>query len=106
MDPWSSEGMALAKFERSRDAAQDAAEQERLALDKVLEVKKRIRAFALEHHGDDTFSDHPIPQSLHDELNIALEAITKAQQTKEAASVLAQQARSEFNQTVINATTE
>lgn len=103
MDPWSSEGMALAKFERSRDAAQEAAEQERAALGNVLNVKKRIRAFALEHSGDEAFSDHHIPTALHDELNVALEAVAKAQETKEAASELAQQARFEFNQAVLNA---
>ncbi|MFB9214922.1 BCCT family transporter [Vibrio sinaloensis] len=103
MDPWSSEGMALAKFERSRDAAQEAAEQERAALGNVLNVKKRIRAFALEHSGDEAFSDHHIPTALHDELNVALEAVAKAQEAKEAASELAQQARFEFNQAVLNA---
>ncbi len=103
MDPWSLEGMALARFERSRDAAQEAAEQERQALANVMKVKKRIRAFALEHDGEEAFSDHHLPKELQDELQSALDAVTKAQDAKEAASEQAQSARSEFNQVVLNA---
>lgn len=103
MDPWSLEGMALARFERSRDAAQEAAEQERQALANVMKVKKRIRAFALEHDGEEAFSDHHLPQELQDELQSALDAVAKAQDAKEAASEQAQTARSEFNQVVLNA---
>lgn len=105
MDPWSSEGMALARFERIRDLAQDAAESEREALANVMKVKKRIRAFALEHDGVEEFSDHHLPQELHDELQAALVAVSKAQDAKEAASTQAQQARIEFNQAVLNAAT-
>ncbi|CAK4067217.1 BCCT family transporter [Vibrio sp. 16] len=103
MDPWSLEGMALARFERSRDAAQEAAEQERQALANVMKVKKRIRAFALEHDGEEAFSGHHLPQELQDELQSALDAVAKAQDAKEAASEQAQTARSEFNQVVLNA---
>lgn len=105
MDPWSSEGMALARFERIRDLAQEAAESEREALANVMKVKKRIRAFALEHDGVEEFSDHHLPQELHDELQAALVAVSKAQDAKEAASTQAQQARIEFNQAVLNAAT-
>lgn len=103
MDPWSSEGMALARFERSRDAAQETAELEREALANVMKVKKRIRAFALEHDGEQEFSDHHLPQELQDELQSALDAVSKAQDAKVAASEQAQNARSEFNLAVINA---
>ncbi|WP_394127226.1 BCCT family transporter [Vibrio hepatarius] len=105
MDPWSSEGMALARFERSRDAAQEAAELEREALTKVISVKKRIRAFALEHSGDEEFSDHHLPQELQTELQIALDEVAKAQERKQEASEQTQLARGEFNQAVTNAAT-
>jgi len=103
MDPWSSEGMALARFESSRDAAQEAAELEREAMANVMKVKKRIRAFALEHNGEEEFSDHHLPQELQDDLQAALDAVSKAQDAKIAASEQAQQARSEFNQAVVAA---
>ena len=103
IDPWSSEGIALARFERYRDAAQDAAELERQALAHVLGVKKRIRAFALEHSGDEQFSNRHVPTELKQELQQALEAVSKAQQRKQEASEQAQLARGEFNQTVLTA---
>lgn len=100
MDPWSSEGIALARFERSRDAAQEAAELEREAFAELHKVKKRIRAFALEHDGEEEFGDHQIPQDLQNELQAALDAVAKAQDRKQEASEQAQAARSEFNQAV------
>ncbi|NOI81559.1 BCCT family transporter [Vibrio tubiashii] len=100
MDPWSSEGIALARFERSRDAAQEAAELEREAFAEVHKVKKRIRAFALEHDGDEEFGAHQIPQDLQNELQAALDAVAKAQDKKQEASEQAQLARGEFNQAV------
>ncbi|RTZ15774.1 BCCT family transporter [Vibrio aquaticus] len=103
MDPWSSEGMALARFERSKDAAQEAAELERAALAHVLAVKKKIRAFALEHSGEEEFTDHHIPEELSSELQVALGEVAKAQERKLEASDQAQLARGEFNQAVVNA---
>lgn len=103
IDPWSSEGIALARFERSRDAAQEAAELEREALNQVLRIKKQIRAFALEHDGEE-FSDHLIPEQLQNELQQALEEVSKAQERKQQASELTQIARGEFNQTLASAT--
>ncbi len=100
MDPWSSEGIALARFERSRDAAQEAAELEREAFAEVHKVKKRIRAFALEHDGEEEFGAHQIPQDLQNELQAALDAVAKAQDKKQEASEQAQLARGEFNQAV------
>ncbi|NMS18623.1 choline transporter, partial [Vibrio parahaemolyticus] len=47
VDPWSREGMALAKFERLRDEAIEAAKQEREALDAIWTLKKVIRSEAL-----------------------------------------------------------
>jgi len=103
IDPWSSEGIALARFERSRDAAQEAAELEREALNQVLRIKKQIRAFALEHDGEE-FSDHLIPEQLQNELQQALEEVSKAQERKQQASELTQVARGEFNQALASAT--
>ncbi|MBW3696442.1 BCCT family transporter [Vibrio sp. T187] len=100
MDPWSTEGMALAKFEKIKDAAQEAAELERAAFSQLLDVKKRIRAYALEHSVDSDLTEHHIPDALQQELNLSLEAISQAKERKQALSEQAQQARSEFNQAV------
>ncbi|WP_260258888.1 BCCT family transporter [Vibrio intestinalis] len=102
MDPWSSEGIALARFEKNRDAAQDAAESEREAMAHLMRVKKRIRAFALEHSGAEEFADHHLPAELQAELQAALDDVSKAQDAKQQASEQAQQARIEFNNAVIN----
>ncbi|RJX73859.1 BCCT family transporter [Vibrio sinensis] len=101
IDPWSAEGMALARFERSRDAAQEAAELEREAMAAVISVKKRIRAFALEHSLDEAFADHHIPQDLQEALQAALGNVMKAQDNKRNASEQAQLARMEFNESVL-----
>ncbi|MGD8111196.1 BCCT family transporter [Vibrio sp. TRT 17S01] len=105
MDPWSLEGIALARFEKSRDLAQEAAEQEREALSQVMKVKKRIRAFALEHFGEEAFQDHHLPQELQDALQQALDDVNRAQENKLTASEQAQLARQEFNQAVAVAAT-
>ncbi|GAB2664921.1 BCCT family transporter [Vibrio panuliri] len=97
IDPWSSEGMALARFEKARDTAQEAAEAERLAMAELMSVRKRIRAFALEHSFDEHFSDHQLPQELQDELQQALDNVSKAKEFKQQASELSQQARIDFN---------
>ncbi|WP_413757781.1 BCCT family transporter, partial [Vibrio vulnificus] len=47
VDPWSREGMALAKFERLEAEAVEAAEQEREALPAIWKLKKVIRSEAL-----------------------------------------------------------
>lgn len=41
VDPWSKEGMALAKFEQLRDAAIEAADAEREALNAIWKLKKK-----------------------------------------------------------------
>ncbi|MGF1910369.1 BCCT family transporter [Vibrio kasasachensis] len=97
VDPWSSEGMALARFEKARDTAQEAAEAERLSMSELMQVRKRIRAFALEHSLDENYSDHHLPQELQDALQKALDNLTKAQEYKQQASDLSQQARIDFN---------
>ncbi len=102
IDPWSSEGMALARFEKSRDTAQTAAEAEREALANVLEIKKRIRAFVLEHSSDEELAEHKLPQELQAELKASLEAVNRAQEAKLKASEQAQAARIEFNQVLVS----
>ncbi len=97
IDPWSSEGMALARFEKARDTAQEAAEAERLAMAELMAVRKQIRAFALEHSLDEHFSDHHLPQELQDALQQAQDNVAKAKEYKLQASELSQQARMDFN---------
>ena len=97
VDPWSSEGMALARFEKARDTAQEAAEAERLSMSELMQVRKRIRAFALEHSLDEHYSDHHLPQELQDALQQAMDNVAKAKEFKQLASELSQQARIDFN---------
>ncbi|EGU36261.1 BCCT family transporter [Vibrio scophthalmi] len=103
VDPWSSEGMALARFEKARDTAQEAAEAERLAMTQLMHVRKRIRAFALEHSLDENYADHNLPQELQDDLQHALDNIAKAKEYKQQASELSQQARIDFNNVIPSA---
>ncbi|EDL53771.1 MULTISPECIES: BCCT family transporter [Vibrio] len=94
-DPWSNEGVALANFEKCRDAAQIAADEERTALHALFKVKKKIRAYALEH-ADDT--SKAIPQELLDDLEAKLQLLTDAQNAKEQSSQAAQDARIRFTE--------
>jgi BCCT family betaine/carnitine transporter len=103
-DPWSTEGMAMARFERARDAAQEAAEQERDALAQLMTLRKRIRAFALEHSDDNDFADHHLPQDMQEELQALLDNVMKAKERKLELSETAQQSRAEFNQIVAQST--
>ena len=102
VDPWSTEGMALARFEKARDAAQEAAEAERLAMNELAHVRKQIRAFALEHSLDENYADHNLPQELQDALQHALDNIAKAKEYKQQASELSQQARMDFDNVIPN----
>ena len=96
VDPWSTEGMALAKFEQLKDAAIEAAEAERHALDEIWKIKKTIRAEALAH-GNSGADMGNVPQELADELHrLTAEAMT-AKEAKLEASALAQDARIVFN---------
>lgn len=94
-DPWSHEGVALANFEKCRDVAQVAADEERAAMQMLFKVKKRIRAYALEHSGDESKA---IPEELQQLLEEALSALTEAQEHKEQSSLAAQDARSRFTE--------
>ncbi|WP_234494123.1 BCCT family transporter [Vibrio maritimus] len=94
-DPWSHEGVALANFEKCRDVAQMAADAEREAMQALFKVKKRIRAYALEHSTDESKA---IPDHLQQELESALQALSEAQDQKEQSSLAAQEARSRFTE--------
>lgn len=101
-DPWSPEGIAMARFECARDAAQEAAEDERDALAELIKLRKRIRAFALEHDND--FADHHLPQEMQEVLQNLLDNVVKAKERKLELSETAQQSRAEFNQIVAQST--
>ncbi|MFA0438586.1 choline transporter [Vibrio sp. 10N.286.49.C2] len=93
-DPWSTEGVALAHFEKCRDLAQNAADEERVAMQDLFKVKKTIRAYALEHAAD----EHAIPQELLDELELKLKALSDATSLKAQSSQSAQEARVQFSE--------
>jgi BCCT family betaine/carnitine transporter len=98
MDPWSAEGMALAQFEKVKDAAQDAAELERSAYKALADVKKEIRAYVLEQGSQ--METHELPEELQQALELAESNLTAAQAKKLELSEQAQKARSAFNQVV------
>nr|WP_115061269.1 BCCT family transporter [Photobacterium damselae] len=96
VDPWSKEGMALAKFEQLRDAAIEAAGAEREALNAIWKLKKKMRAEALSR-GDSGYELGDLPQEMHDELEQLTDAAMSAKDAKLAASEQAQEARVAFN---------
>ncbi|CCN73473.1 BCCT family transporter [Vibrio nigripulchritudo] len=100
MDPWSSEGMALARFEQSKDAAQEAAEQEREALAQLLAMRKRIRAYVLEHSEEESLADHELPAEMQTELQSLQDLVAQTKEHKEQLSQQAQEARMEFNRQI------
>jgi BCCT family betaine/carnitine transporter len=98
MDPWSAEGMALAQFEKERDAAQEAAELERVAYTELAAVKKEIRAYVLEQGSQ--METHELPENLQQALEQAESNLSTAQAKKIELSEQAQNARIAFNQVV------
>ncbi|WP_407072605.1 BCCT family transporter [Photobacterium damselae] len=96
VDPWSKEGMALAKFEQLRDAAIEAADAEREALNAIWKLKKKMRAEALSR-GDSGYELGDLPQEMHDELEQLTDAAMSAKDAKLVASEQAQEARVAFN---------
>lgn len=95
VDPWSREGVALARFEQLKEAAMGAAEAERNALGAVYHLKKSIRSAALAKGNDAELGD--APQELLDELQRLTKMALDAKERKLAASEKAQQARVEFD---------
>lgn len=96
VDPWSKEGMALAKFEQLKDIAIEAANTERDALNAIWKIKKTIRAEALSR-GDSGADMGDVPQELADELHRLTAEAMVAKEAKLEASELAQEARIFFN---------
>lgn len=96
VDPWSKEGMALAKFEQLKDVAIEAADTERDALNAIWKIKKTIRAEALAR-GDSGADMGDVPQELADELHRLTAEAMAAKEAKLEASALAQEARTVFN---------
>ncbi|WP_087016884.1 BCCT family transporter [Thaumasiovibrio subtropicus] len=100
IDPWSRQGIALAKFEKQRDLAQAAAEAEREAMAAVMQQRKKMRAFVLAHYEDREYADHHLPVVMQQELEKLSQALIDAQAEKQWLSEQAQQARSAFNSLV------
>lgn len=98
IDPWSTEGIALAKFEQQRDEAMEAAEQERCLRNEIFDVRKQIRAYALEH--DQSGNTPQKPEELITRLKSLLNELQAAQQKKQLTSSNAQKARMAFDQLI------
>jgi BCCT family betaine/carnitine transporter len=96
IDPWSTEGVALAQFEKFKDAAQIAADQERTLLHEISTIKKQIRAYALEHR--DSEVEHSTPEELSNQLAKKMDELTQAQLERQASSTAAQDARMRFSE--------
>ncbi|USH04427.1 BCCT family transporter [Grimontia kaedaensis] len=97
VDPWSREGMAMAKFERLKDEAITAANEEREKLDAIWDLKKNIRAEALSR-GETGMELGDAPQEQLDEIQRLTDEAMAAKEHKLQASEAAQQARIEFNE--------
>ncbi|MCL2912775.1 BCCT family transporter [Shewanella corallii] len=96
VDPWSREGTAMAKFEQLRDAAIEAAEAERDALNAIWKLKKRIRKEALER-GESGMELGDAPDEMIEELQRLTTEAINAKERKLEASEQAQEARIRFN---------
>ncbi|KYN82028.1 choline transporter [Vibrio cidicii] len=96
VDPWSREGIALAKFERLKDEAIEAAKQEREALDAIWTLKKVIRSEALAR-GESGLELGDAPEEQLAEIQRLTQAAMTAKEHKLQASEAAQNARIEFN---------
>ncbi|CZF86595.1 BCCT family transporter [Grimontia marina] len=97
VDPWSREGMAMAKFERLKDEAIEAANEEREKLDAIWDLKKHIRAEALSR-GETGMELGNAPQEQLDQIQRLTDEAMAAKEHKLQASEAAQQARIEFNE--------
>ncbi|MFH0256177.1 BCCT family transporter [Vibrio rumoiensis] len=97
VDPWSTEGMALAKFEELKATAIEAANDEREALKAIWKLKKQIREEALTY-GDNGLELGDIPSEMQKELDRLTTEAMAAKEVKLAASEEAQQARIAFNE--------
>ena len=100
IDPWSDEGIALARFENLKDIAVEAAEAEREANEKVYKLRKAIRYQALNASMNSSAVDRRKTESLNNELKILLDAAAEAREKKIATSEEAQNARIIFDQLI------
>lgn len=96
VDPWSREGSALARFEELKDAATDAANTEREALDAIWTLKKQIRKEAMAR-GESGSELGDAPEEMVLELRKLTEEAMAAKERKLEASDKAQEARMIFN---------
>ncbi|WP_067520075.1 BCCT family transporter [Endozoicomonas ascidiicola] len=97
VDPWSLEGSALARFEQLRDQATEAVCADREAHDELAALKKQIRMEAMAR-GATGSELGEAPPHMMEEFERLNQNIVDAKEKKDAASVLAQQARIEFNE--------
>jgi betaine/carnitine transporter, BCCT family len=97
VDPWSKEGMAMAQFERLKDEAISAAEEEREKLNAIWVLKKDIRATALSK-GESGMELGDAPQELLDEIKRLTGEAMAAKEHKLQASEQAQEARKVFDE--------
>ncbi|WP_417879385.1 BCCT family transporter [Vibrio sp.] len=96
VDPWSTEGVALAKFEELKSTAIEAADDERQALKAIWKLKKQIREEALTY-GDNGLELGDVPADLQKQLDTLTTEAMAAKEVKLAASQEAQEARIAFN---------
>ncbi|ARD20446.1 BCCT family transporter [Shewanella japonica] len=96
VDPWSKEGQALARFELLRDNAIDAANAERAANEAIWLLKKQLRREALSR-GESSVELGNAPDDIIEQLQQLTADAAKAKESKLAASTLAQEARTSFN---------
>lgn len=96
VDPWSIEGVALANFEDLKDAAIDAAEAEREALNEIYRLKRKIRKEAL-MRGKTNLDLGEAPIEMVEELNRLTALAMEAKELKLSASEEAQVARIAFD---------
>ncbi|WP_011219382.1 BCCT family transporter [Photobacterium profundum] len=96
VDPWSKEGMAMAQFERLKDEAISAAEEEREKLNAIWVLKKEIRATALSK-GESGMELGDAPQEQLDEIKRLTDEAMAAKEHKLQASEQAQEARKVFD---------
>lgn len=99
VDSWSCEGMALAKFERLKDEAVAAADEERCRLNAIWALKKEIRKEALAR-GESNMELGDAPKEQLNEIQHLTDEAMLARERKIQATKLAQQARAEFNELV------
>lgn len=97
VDPWSKEGMAMAQFERLKDEAIAAAEEERDKLNAIWVLKKEIRATALSK-GESGMELGDAPQEQLDEIKRLTDEAMAAKDHKLQASEQAQEARKVFDE--------